>query len=556
MKPKLLQQTAHTCTNWALEISKEKFAGQKFRIGFIKASAFGIINFFKLQIPLVLFLLLIHSYHSKGQVTLIREGIVINNTETGTWYGDNIPRDVPTTSIYRNNSITSVNTEGYIVQAGDDWYGPKNNNLDGEIVTGNKLVWNGVNAPTVITHGLIVGYNINSTVKYNYLDKAPYGIIFKSGNEAGENMTFTSGGCAYNICKNGKFALRMKGINGVKAFNNTFYNGDGSGWYFILITANMDIPLNSPSTGTKIFNNIFYTTTQFPMIKLESDCLKDFESDYNVYWCTVGEPKFMIDGVSVTWDQWRALGYDTHSIIADPQFNDTIDLVPTSRLEYGKNLGVEWQTGLSTSATWVVGISPATADQYGTWQVGARVYKTVIPVKTISVTGDAGANTISSDNGTLQLSAAVLPANASNPSFVWSIVNGTGKATISPTGLITAVDNGIVTAYATANDGSGTIGIFVINISNQTTLSSGTVGNENTNDLRIIVTRNELTIKFNLDFISYKANLYTLQGELVASRTVENDSLSFDISNIPSGIYLVELSKGLNKKVVKVLKPL
>ena len=503
------------------------------------------------RILALLSLLSIYSCQSNGQVTLIREGIVINNTETGTWGGDNIPRSERTFLTYRNNSITSVNTDGYMVQAGDDWVGPSNNNLDGEVVTGNKLVWNGVNSNTVITHGLIVGYNINSIVKYNYIDRAPYGIIFKSGTETGENMTFTSGGCAYNICKDGKFAVRMKGINGVRVFNNTFYNGNGSGWYFILITANMDMPVKSPSVGAKIFNNIFYTTTQFPMIKIESGCFKDFECDYNVYWCTEGEPQFMIDGVSTTWAEWKALGYDAHSIIADPDFLNTTDLAPGTRLDYGKNLGAEWQTGLSTKATWIAGISPATAIQNGTWQVGARIHNTTIPITNITLSGVGGLNAITKDKGSLQVNAALLPVNATDKTVSWSIVNGTGTATIDATGLVTATENGTVTARATANDGSGVTGNLIVTISNQ----SLPTGLEKNKSLKTSVTRNELIIMFIDDFHSYNANLYNLQGILISGKIVENDSLSFDISNIPSGIYIVELSKGVNKRVIKIMKP-
>ena len=44
---------------------------------------------------------------------------------------------------YRNNSITSVNTHGYLLQAGDESPGSTNNKLDGEVIAGNKFVWNG-----------------------------------------------------------------------------------------------------------------------------------------------------------------------------------------------------------------------------------------------------------------------------------------------------------------------------------------------------------------------------------------------------------------------------
>jgi hypothetical protein len=325
-----------------------------------------------------------------GQITLVKEGDVVTNSSTGNWAGVNIPRSEQTKLTYRNNSITSVNTEGYMLQAGDEAPGPNNNHLDGEVITGNKFVWNGVNGSAVITHGLFAGYNKNSVVKYNYLDKVPYGIIFKSGTDAGQNMTFTEGGCAYNIVRNGKFAGRVKGINGVKFINNTFYNGDGSGWYFILVTANSDRVVPAPSTGTKVFNNIFYSTTKIPMIKIESGSLSNFECDYNVYWSTAGEPIFNIDGATVTWAQWRARGYDAHSVIKNPDFINTTDLVPRARLDFGTDLGATWQSGLSTTASWVTGTSPAIANQNGTWQVGARIYAatgSVVPPVIPSYTG-------------------------------------------------------------------------------------------------------------------------------------------------------------------------
>jgi hypothetical protein len=187
-------------------------------------------------------------------------------------------------------------------------------------------------------------------------------------------MTFTSGGCAYNIWKNGKFGGRVKGINGIKFYNNTFYSGDGKGWYLLLISGNMDMNVPSPSIGSKIFNNIFYSTIQIPMIKIESGCLVDFESDYNVFWCTVGEPTFNIDGVTISLAEWRGRGYDTHSRIVNPDFINTTDFILRTRLDFGKNLGTEWQTGLSITANWVVGLSPATTNQNGNWQVGARLY--------------------------------------------------------------------------------------------------------------------------------------------------------------------------------------
>ncbi len=96
-----------------------------------------------------------------------------------------------------------------------------------------------------------------------------------------------------------------------------------------------------------------------------------------------------------------------------------------------------------------------------------------IPVTSITVTGAGGSSLITTDNGTLQLTATVAPTTATNKTVTWSVVNGTGQATINTTGLVTAVANGTVTARATANDGSGVVGSLVITISNQNIAVTG-----------------------------------------------------------------------------------
>ena len=96
--------------------------------------------------------------------------------------------------IFRNNSITSVNASGYMLQAGDEGIGTTNNNLDGEIITGNTFIWNRTDI-TSITHGVFTGHNRDAIIEYNYLNKVPMGIIRKSAN----NMSNGSGVVAYNI---------------------------------------------------------------------------------------------------------------------------------------------------------------------------------------------------------------------------------------------------------------------------------------------------------------------------------------------------------------------
>ena len=91
-----------------------------------------------------------------------------------------------------------------------------------------------------------------------------------------------------------------------------------------------------------------------------------------------------------------------------------------------------------------------------------------VPVASISVAGQGNVSTITTQGGSLQMVATVLPTNATNPTVSWSVANGTGSATINPTGLLTAVSDGTVTVTATSTDGSNVSGSTVITLSNQT----------------------------------------------------------------------------------------
>jgi hypothetical protein len=328
-----------------------------------------------------------------AQVSLIIEGTTVNNSLTDTWDGVNIQRNSPTSFTYRNNSITSINNYGYMLQAGDEGVSSYNNNLDGETIAGNKFIWNGTDM-TSITHGVFTGYNLNAIIKNNYLLNVPMGIIRKSNG-----MTNTSGGVAYNIIVSPNTGIVVKGMSGVNIYNNTLYSDRTTSqtWRALIdIYANDSFSPATVSSGTKIKNNIFYTEYQVYNISLESESATGFESDYNIFYCKSGTPMFQYGSASnkrdLTFSQWQALGYDTHSVIINPNFINTTDFVPVSRLDYGMDLGTTWQTGLSVAATWTVGVSPSTTNQNGKWQVGARVYEAtnviITPVPTPTPTTD------------------------------------------------------------------------------------------------------------------------------------------------------------------------
>jgi hypothetical protein len=309
-----------------------------------------------------------------AQTALTIEGQSYSNSED-TWYGVNIARTVPTALIFRNNSITSVNRYGYLLSAGDEVPGAYNSNLNGAVITGNVITWNGTPEIGIIPHGIFTGYNINVKVKYNYVNKVPMAIIRKSNG-----MTDVSGAVAYNIIKDPGIGVVIKGMNGVRIYNNTFYSSlttSQTNRALIDIYENPSVTPAGTATGTKIFNNIFYTKNNIRNISITSACRHGFQSDYNIYYCESGTPTFSVDGSVKTFAEWQAMGYDTHSKVINPNFKDLVSFVPVARLDHGTDLGITWAEGLSVNAKWGT-TSPETAMQNGTWQVGAMIYKEVV----------------------------------------------------------------------------------------------------------------------------------------------------------------------------------
>ena len=91
---------------------------------------------------------------------------------------------------------------------------------------------------------------------------------------------------------------------------------------------------------------------------------------------------------------------------------------------------------------------------------------TYIKATGITVASAGGIRTIQANGATLQMSATLLPANISDNTVTWT-VSDPSSASISPTGLLTAIKNGVVTVTAIANDGSDIQGKLTINLSDK-----------------------------------------------------------------------------------------
>ncbi|WP_370573969.1 Ig domain-containing protein, partial [Methanomethylovorans sp.] len=151
----------------------------------------------------------------------------------------------------------------------------------------------------------------------------------------------------------------------------------------------------------------------------------------------------------------------------------TARVMPTT----ANNKGVTWSVTSGTGTATITQTGLLTGTKAGTVTVKATatdgsgvegslvvtINAAVVPVTSISVAGQGDVTVI--ENGkTLQMTATVMPAAATNKDVTWSVAAGTGTATISPTGLLTGTKSGTVAVKAISKDGSGTEGSILITI--------------------------------------------------------------------------------------------
>jgi len=108
---------------------------------------------------------------------------------------------------------------------------------------------------------------------------------------------------------------------------------------------------------------------------------------------------------------------------------------------------------------------------------------------------DNAAATITANEGTLQLMAAVLPVTA-NQSVTWSITAGAEFASVNETGLVSALENGTVTVQAVSTVNNTLLDTIEVVITGQITLPQ-TVVISVADNAAATITENEGTLQLN-----------------------------------------------------------
>ncbi len=149
--------------------------------------------------------------------------------------------------------------------------------------------------------------------------------------------------------------------------------------------------------------------------------------------------------------------------------NNTSQLTATVAPANATNKNVSWSSSNTSVATvnsngLVSGIAAGTATITVTTQDGNKTATSAITVNVIAVSGVSVSPTSASifATQTQQLTASILPSNASNTGVTWSS-NNTAVATVNSTGLVTGVSQGTATITATTvNGGKTATSVFTV----------------------------------------------------------------------------------------------
>jgi len=181
----------------------------------------------------------------------------------------------------------------------------------------------------------------------------------------------------------------------------------------------------------------------------------------------------------------------------------------------------------------------------------------VIPVSSITVQGQGGVTTVMNP-GNLQMEASVLPVTATNSNLSWTVDN-TSIATVDASGVLTALSDGTVRVFATAQDGSGVSGFTDIVV--DSTLS---INDSIQNDLKVTVYPNPFNSDVNInvktigDSKETEILLVDLTGRVLYSESKDlilgENNIMFGNLNLSGDFYNLIIKSKNKTLVMKVVK--
>ena len=213
--------------------------------------------------------------------------------------------------------------------------------------------------------------------------------------------------------------------------------------------------------------------------------------------------------------------------------------------------------GLVTAQTngmvWAKAVSTADVNKKDSLQI--TISNQAVPVNSVDVSTQGGVPAaISTNAGTLQMMATVLPATATQ-TVTWSIVAGTGTATISADGLVMAQTNGTVWAKAVSTADVSKKDSLQIQITNQ-----GTAVNDLFSSGAVSVfpnpVINELVINFDQQYTDgFELTVVNLLGQEVYRARLSSKQTTHQLAQLVSGTYILSIKDpGGHRSGIKIIK--
>ena len=214
---------------------------------------------------------------------------------------------------------------------------------------------------------------LDTVTKYNYTAGAgEFNVIIKSTTAMDNTECVAMYGISY---LNGILA---KGQGFVKFYNYTIVDSLKAG-----ITMTVADDLTDLKTTYAKNNIVVNNVNNFPLVDIISEIpAYKHEINYNVYYSTDLAP-FKYLGVSKTFAQWQALGYDLNSrMLTTLEFADLFedyanrDFRTKTNYLIGENLGSNYNVGLDKSTNWGTDTqipTVVTKTQPANWNVGAYI---------------------------------------------------------------------------------------------------------------------------------------------------------------------------------------
>lgn len=201
-------------------------------------------------------------------------------------------------------------------------------------------------------------------------------------------------------------------------------------------------------------------------------------------------------------------------------------------------------TGVDDGLVWARAISVADPTFRDSMQISLSNQN--VPVTGLDVVTQGGVPAeITTNAGTLQLQADIIPANANNQNVTWSLTFGTGAGTISSTGLVTALSNGTVTAKANSVENNSINDSLIINISGQG-VGVRTLKNNDKFEIFPNPTQDgQINIKFEAGFVNGQDIAFTIvdiNGKVMQTGSITKDRSIIDISRLSAGNYFLNLN--------------